>query len=275
MKKIINHIKEVINYIKKVIPEYKLILKNYHDKKIKPFIKSVLHKKITIKIIAFLFFLYSLLVGYSTTWKITKHKRLKHLIEGNFILVGWHSRTIMLPFFWKRFINKKLFALVSPHHDGQIMSNFLKCYDINVISGSTNEQANKSALTIMKILEKNNSIFISPDGPRGPRMRMKKSPIYFASKTGIPIVCACFSSSAAHLIKKSWDHIMIPLPFGKGIFNLSEPFYVPKDLTEEQIEEYRQKLENIANSISFDCDKQIGREPILPAAKDEIKIKRF
>ncbi len=241
---------------------------------LKPKIKSLLKKTIIIKTISFFIFIYAQIVGLTSRWNIDNPQKNKELLKKPAILIGWHARAVMLPFFWRKFTDKPLNALVSPHQDGQIIANLLKLYDIRPIAGSTNEKASQSALEIMRILEKKESIFISPDGPRGPRMRMKKSPIYFASKSGFPIIFATFSTSHALFFNKAWDKTLFPLPFGKGIFTLSQPFYIPSDINEEQMESYRLQLENIANSANFFCDRQSGQIPIEPAAPDEIKKKR-
>ena len=164
-------------------------------------------------------------------------------------------------------------ALVSPHQDGQIIANLLKLSDITPVNGSSNENQRASALELMRALMEGYDLFISPDGPRGPRMRMKKSPIYYAQKTGKPIICACFSMDKALIMDRSWDKNMVPVPFSKGVFCLSEPLYVPSDLTDEQIEEYRLKLEEIANKQSEECDRLVGRTPIMPSDINNTKSK--
>lgn len=242
---------------------------------LKPKIKKLLKHPLSIKAISLFMFMYAQFVGITTKWEIRKDINNNENVPQPSILVGWHSRAVMLPFFWHKLTDKKLYALVSPHQDGQLIANFLKFYDIDPISGSTNEQSVHGALEIMRLLENKQNIFISPDGPRGPRMRMKKSPVYFASKTGFPIVFACYSTSKAFLIEKAWDKTMVALPFGKGVFTLSQPFYVPADINDEQLEEYRLSLENIANEITNTCDTETGRPLVEPADCDEIKKKRF
>lgn len=242
---------------------------------LKPKIKSFMKKTFIIKMISFFIFIYSRLIGLTTRWHIDNSSQIQKQLSQPSILVGWHARTVMLPFFWHKLANQKLNALVSPHQDGQLIAHFLKLYDINPISGSTNEKASQSALEIMRLLEKKQSIFISPDGPRGPRMRMKKSPIYFASKSGFPIIFATFSTSHALFFNKAWDKTLFPLPFGKGVFTLSKPLYIPSNINDEQLETYRLQLEDLANSINSSCDTQVGQIPVQPADPDEIKKKRY
>lgn len=245
-------------------------LKNF----LKPKIKKLLKQPFIIKIVSFFIFIYAQFVGMTTRWKIENAKEIIEILSKPAILIGWHARVVMLPYFWCKYTyKKKLYALVSPHQDGQLITNFLKFYGIDTISGSTNQNANQSALEIMRLLKEGQNVCISPDGPIGPRMRMKKSPIYFASKTGLPIVFANYSTSRAKVVQKAWDKTMIALPFGHGVFMLSNPIHIPENLTDEQIEEYRLKVEEIANKISFACDIMVGRNPVEPASPDE-KIKR-
>ena len=187
--------------------------------------------------------------------------------------MGWHSRTTMMPFFWQKYIRTRLSALVSPHQDGQIIAHLLKRFNIKPVNGSTNEKARQGALELMRELMDGASLFISPDGPRGPRMRLKKSPIYFAQKSGKPIYCVSFSTNKAMVFEKAWDKTMITLPFGNGILQVSEPIFVPKDLSDEDFEQYRKKVEDIAINQLIDCDKKVGRTPCYPADINDYKRK--
>lgn len=241
----------------------------------KTILKRLLKNPIIIKILAFLIYLYSALVAMTSRWKLINSKQIEFINHNPAILIGWHARASMLPCIGRRYISNELYALASPHQDGQIIANFLKLFKIKIVSGSTNERSTQSALEIMRLLNSQKSIFITPDGPRGPRMRMKKSPIYFASHSGLPIVFITYSASHAFIINKAWDKTFVPLPFSNGCFAMSDPFYVPSDLKDEDIEDYRLKLEDIVNKLSIRCDKEVGREPVLPATPEEIKNKKY
>ena len=239
---------------------------------LKKITKNFLKSALGINLLAFLMFVYSKLVGKTSSWEFLGLQEAKSAVsDTNAIWIAWHARATMMPFFWQKLFNRKMAALVSPHHDGQLVANFLKHYHITPVCGSSNENPRQSALELMRCLQDGYDLFISPDGPRGPRMRMKKSPIYYAQKTGKPIICACFSSNKALVINKAWDKTMVALPFSKGKFYLSQPLYIPDELTEEEEKAYCQKLKNIANSLYFKCDTDAGREPVLPADINDIK----
>ena len=166
-------------------------------------------------------------------------------------------------------------ALVSPHRDGRIIAGLLQRFGIGTIGGSSNENASGGALGLMHTIKREASIAIIPDGPRGPRMHMNKSPIYFAQKTGKPIVCGAYSIKNSKIIEKSWDKMMVPFPFSEGVCLISDPLFIPADASEEELEKYRIQLEDILNQTTFECDNLTGRQPILPDDGSEPhKIKR-
>ena len=239
---------------------------------IKSNIKNIMKSTFVIRFIAFMIYLYAKLIGKTCHWNFVNTEMAQKLNK-NAIFVVWHSRATMMPFFYQLLFKRRMAALVSPHQDGQLIAYMLKHFRITPINGSSNENPRQAALELMRKLQEDYDICISPDGPRGPRMRMKKSPIYFASKTKKPIVCVCFSSSPAAVVKTSWDNMLLPLPFTKGIFEISDPLYIPENLDDSSIETYRQKLEDFANKQLAHCDAFVGRKPTLPADLNDYKKK--
>ncbi len=241
---------------------------------LKPVFKKIMKSPFVICCVAFAVYLYSRFAGATTRWKYLGVIQAQQALQNtNAIFVVWHSRATMMPFFQHRVLKRKMAALVSPHQDGQIIAHLLKWFHITPVNGSSNENPRQSALELMRALIHGYDLCISPDGPRGPRMRMKKSPIYFASKTGKPIVCACYSSKPCKIASTSWDRTLIPLPFAKGVFALSNPIYVPEGLDDDGVETYRQKLERIANLQAQECDALAGNPVIEPADVNDFKKK--
>lgn len=207
---------------------------------------------------------YVKLIGRTTKWHYDGIDRFYKLVAENdgVIFLTWHGRALMVPHFWNG--SSKVYALVSLHRDGRMIAGLLERFDVNTIGGSSNENAVGSAISLMRAIKDNATICIIPDGPRGPRMHMGRSPIYFAQKTGKPIICASYSVKNSKIIEKAWDNMMIPLPFSEGLCRVSDPFFIPTDATEEELENYRRQIENTLNEISISCDADMGRTPILP-----------
>ena len=215
---------------------------------------------------------YSLWVWKTTRWDIIGLNRLYPIWDKDkaIVLTIWHGRVLMLPFFW----NKKhpLNALVSPHADGRIVSVFLKKVGFGTIDGSSNEDANVAAINLLRSIEKDEAIAIIPDGPRGPRMKMNKSPLYFAQKSGKPLFGASYTIQRSFVLK-TWDAMLFPLPYSRGILNITEPYYIPENATPEDIEKYRQAIENELNEMTHRSDKVLGLPYIEPGVT--AKVKRY
>ncbi len=245
--------------------------------KIKPYIKKLYQNSFFRNIISWLVYLYAQFVYKTSKWEVINREKLIDLWESGqtFILVGWHGRAIMYSSF--RDYRFPLNALVSLHKDGRIIAGVLQKYGLGTIGGSSNKNAKAAAINLMNSLKDNTSICIIPDGPRGPRMHMTESPIYYAHKTGVPIIGITCSVKKCKIIEKSWDKMMVPYPFNKGICRFSEPIYIPQDASEADLEKYRQQIETMLNRHSFEADQAMGLTPVLPGTeckkKNDIKGK--
>ena len=226
--------------------------------------KFILKSRPVIFLISCLIYLYARFTGITTKWKVNGVDEIYRFWEKNesIILVGWHGRALMLPLFWRA--KHPLSALVSSHQDGRMIATMLRIFGMKIINGSTNENASAAAFGLRRALADETSIAITPDGPRGPRMIMSMSPIYFAQKTGKPIFAMTYSTQNCKIIEKAWDKMMVPLPFSKGIFTISGPFYVPSGLNNDELEQQRLRIEKILNDITIAADKELGLTPVMP-----------
>ena len=180
---------------------------------------------------------------------------------GSMIVIGWHGRTLEMPYFWNK--SRPLNALVSPHRDGRLIVNILKKFGIGNVSGSSNKNSSEAALELMRNLQQNNSIAIIPDGPRGPGMRLTMSPLFYAQKSGKPIVGITYSIAGAKVIEKSWDRMLVPFPFQRGMYSITEPFFIPPEATEEELEKYRLQIETTLTELTWKLDREMGI-PFIP-----------
>lgn len=237
-------------------------------------LKNILKTSFAEKCVGNLAYFYLKFVGMTTRWQsVTGVKETYEALNnyGSIIVIGWHGRTLLMPYFWNK--SSVLNALVSPHRDGKIIVNILKKFGIGHISGSSNKNSTEAAFSLMENLQSGNSIAIIPDGPLGPSMKLSMSPLFYAQKTGKPILGITYSVAGSYIVTKSWDNMLLPLPFHRGMYAITEPFFVPKDATKEQLEEYRQQLENKLNELTWKLDKEMGL-PFIPQGKEAKKSRR-
>lgn len=247
-----------------------LNIKKRLKKKLKDFLKS----DTAVNCISSLIYWYTRLVYHTTSWQIQGREKPVQLWEEgkDFILIGWHGRALMLPAF--RDYRFPLNALVSLHNDGRMIAGVLQKYGLGTIGGSSNNNARGAALNLMSSLQNDTSICIIPDGPRGPRMHLSLSPVYYAKKTGKPIIGMTYSTKRNKIIESAWDKMMIPYPFNKGICCFTEPFYVPADATDDELENYRLEIEKKLNNLNYGADKKMGIPPTKPGNKIKNKNDR-
>lgn len=240
-------------------------------KKIKHIVRDFLRLPFILNFIGTMAGTYVWLVGKTGKFDVQGQKEFEALVAENDggIFVTWHGRALMLPFFWRN--TRQMKALVSPHQDGRIIARLLRMFHIWSIDGSSDRHALGAALEIVKELNEGTVVSLISDGPRGPSMRLNKSVIYFAQKTGKPIMGFTYSAKGAKIAKKSWDSMLVPPLFCSGVVRATKPLFVSAEAGEEELELLRQKFEDELNELTFEADKQCGLPQIMPGCSKKIK----
>ena len=240
-------------------------------KGIKKITRKLLKSSTCSELMSFLLYLYTKFVYYTTLWNKRELSRLYHVWQENdsIILISWHGRATMAPCFWDQ--KRPMNALVSLHNDGKLMARLLEHFGLGIIGGSSNSNAKSAAVSLMKALKNRQSICIIPDGPIGPAMHMNMSPLYFAQKSGKPIIGITYSCKHAKIFTNSWDEMMLPFPFNHGIVKTTRPFFIPKDADDNTLETLRQEIEQEMVSISMAADTSLNRVPVCQGTRIKTK----
>lgn len=176
-----------------------------------------------------------------------------YLTEGKpFIVAFWHQRLLMMPYTWRSVGGDRPFnMLISSHRDGEIISRTIARFDIKTIAGSTGKGKGGAAALrqILKALKAGEVVGMTPDGPRGPRMRASDGIIQAARMAGVPIFPLTYSATNRKVIQ-SWDRFILPLPFSRGVFHWGDPIFVDRKLDEEGMEAKRVELENALTELT-------------------------
>ena len=160
-----------------------------------------------------------------------------------FILAFWHSQLMMIGFSWKK--NNNVNILASGHSDGRFGAIVGKYFNLNNIQTSKKNKS-ISMRFIFKLLNENNYVGITPDGPRGPREIVSEGIIKIAKSSKVPIIPIGFWSSKNFKLK-SWDSFLITLPFSKCSFVWNKPLEIPYNIQENQIQHYQKLLQEKIN----------------------------
>ncbi|MCL4715952.1 MAG: lysophospholipid acyltransferase family protein [Hyphomonadaceae bacterium] len=218
---------------------------------------------------------YMLLVGATTRWTRVNREAVEPFWRpdgGKLIGCIWHGRFALVHKMWsfKRGVPKAK-MLISQSREGGIVAHTSRTVGAEVIRGSAAKgEKRKGGVEAMRAMARHidggGVICMTPDGPRGPRMRVKRGPIQLAKLAGAPLLAVTWATSNRIVFHKSWDRFILPLPFGRGALVWGDPIPPPPmDASDEQIEAARLRLENEMNRIAAEADRIAGVAPILPA----------
>lgn len=115
----------------------------------------------------------------------------------NFIVCFWHGRLLMMPYGQG---NNKGKVLISRHRDGELITRIVKFFHIGAVRGSYRKGTVSSLREIYTDLKNGYDIAITPDGPKGPRHKVKEGIIELGRLTGKAIVPVTYSSGKKKLL---------------------------------------------------------------------------
>lgn len=183
------------------------------------------------------------------------------------VAVIWHNRLLFFPVMCPRWERTHTVALISASRDGQYIADLCKQWDVDSIRGSSSRKSVHVMGEAVDHLKKGQFVAMTPDGPRGPRYSMSRGPIRMASETGVKIVPIAINYSSYWELK-SWDKFQIPKPWAKISIVFGKTFSVPPDLTEEEVDKWREILRKKLNEISL-----VTPEMEKEAEKDDLEYK--
>lgn len=204
--------------------------------------------------------LYIRLVYATNRWTHEGAEHTRRMCDEGRPFVGafWHGRMMMIPVAWRRMA--PMHILISSHRDGRIIADVIAHFGVGSIAGSTGRGGGGALRAMIKLLAAGECVAITPDGPRGPAMVASSGIVNVARLARAPIIPIAFATSRRRIMR-SWDHMHLALPFGRGIFVWGEPIEVDRDLDDAGIERTRQLLEQRMREMTALADSRVGHGP--------------
>jgi lysophospholipid acyltransferase (LPLAT)-like uncharacterized protein len=218
---------------------------------------------------------YIRLVYYTSRWRNLNAEAVTPYLRNRkpFICAFWHGRMMMMPLGWTS--DAKMHVFISRHRDGEVIARTMQRFDIGAVRGSSASKGrDKGALaairSLLRVLRAGDTISITPDGPKGPRMRASDGVAMLAKLSGLPIIPSAFSASR-RIVLNSWDSYVLALPFSRGVFIWGDPIFVPADADAARLEAARLRIETSLNDLTAEADRLCGQSTIAaaPIAADE------
>ncbi|PIW26588.1 MAG: hypothetical protein COW30_14370 [Rhodospirillales bacterium CG15_BIG_FIL_POST_REV_8_21_14_020_66_15] len=227
-------------------------------------LKKVLKSDAVRRLLCWLGSLYIRLVHATGRWQVVggQSARDRWAAGKPFILCFWHGRLLMMPYCWPR--DRTIHMLISRHRDGQIIARTVGHFGIRTVAGSSSRGGAPALRAMVKALKTGDCVGITPDGPRGPRMRASDGIVNLARLAGVPIIPATFGAERGRLLQ-SWDRFLVAWPFGRGVIVWGDPIEVARDADADGLAAARAEVENALNAITAEADRLTGRDPVAPA----------
>jgi lysophospholipid acyltransferase (LPLAT)-like uncharacterized protein len=228
-----------------------------------PPLKQIIRSQIIQSAICWILAGYIRLIWLTSRWRVMGAHVPAEYWDGRkpFILAFWHGRLMMMPYCWRR--GMKMNMLISRHRDGGLIAGVIRHFGLGAVRGSSakpgkNDKSGGGALrAIIRLLSCGEYAGVTPDGPRGPAMRVGGGVLAMARLSGAPIIPVTFAASP-RIHVNSWDRFLVPLPFGRGVFIWGNPLTVPRDADDGALDQARQMLENDLIRITREADDLCG-----------------
>lgn len=207
---------------------------------------------------------YIRLVYRTSRWRMVGGEDARRLFADGkpFIAALWHGRLLMMAHSWPKGV--PVHMLVSHHRDGRLIGDTIAHLGVGSVAGSTSKGGAGAVRAMVRLIRKGEYVGVTPDGPRGPRMRAQMGVAAIAKLSGVPVVPMAYATRRRRVLG-SWDRFMVPSPFNRGVFVWGDPIAVPRDADEARLELARLEIERAMNAVTAEADRLSGHAPVPPA----------
>lgn len=187
------------------------------------------------------------------------------------IVAFWHGRLFLMGRAWPGADPQRFHMLISQHRDGELIARTIGHFGYRTVRGSSAKPGSdrrkggaEAVRRMVGLLREGNWIGITPDGPRGPRMRASDGIVAVARLSGMPVHPIAIATSR-RLLLRTWDRFQVPLPFSRAVLIFGDPLEVPRKAAPEAYDQVRRDIEQRLIAITQEADRLAGAEVVEPA----------
>jgi lysophospholipid acyltransferase (LPLAT)-like uncharacterized protein len=155
------------------------------------------------------------------------------------VFVLWHGR-LLPPTYHHR--QQGVVTLISQHRDGEYITRVVNRWGYIAVRGSSSRGGMQALRELLRHLRAGRSLAITPDGPRGPRERLKLGPLLAAQRADAPVIPVGSAANRAWFFG-GWDRFLIPKPFARLQVVYGEPVWISRDLDEAGLQAVAEEIE--------------------------------
>jgi lysophospholipid acyltransferase (LPLAT)-like uncharacterized protein len=181
------------------------------------------------------------LLGATLRWRSEGLEQLDAILRRGQqpVMAFWHGRILPATYYFRR---RGIVVITSENFDGEWIAGIIERFGYGTARGSTTRGGRKALLQLTRAMAAGKAAGFTVDGPRGPARIAQPGAIWLAKATGNPVLPFHLEADRSWTLN-SWDRTQIPKPFATVALAVGEPFAVPPDADEDQIERHRRLLE--------------------------------
>jgi lysophospholipid acyltransferase (LPLAT)-like uncharacterized protein len=194
----------------------------------------------------------------TTRWRVEGEAHLAPAAAGQpRVIAFWHERLPLMPALLlharRQTPGLRAQILASRHRDGRFLGEIMRRFGVAVAHGSSARDGHRDkggaqgARSLLQGLAEGMHAVITPDGPRGPRRVAAPGVAQLAGRAGVPVL-PCGGQVRRHIALPTWDRMVLPLPFGRGVLLCGPEIAVPA-------EEWAASLPAITAALSAAADR--------------------
>jgi lysophospholipid acyltransferase (LPLAT)-like uncharacterized protein len=204
---------------------------------------------------AWLLGLYLAFALRTTRWRIEGEEHIApHFAGAPCVAAFWHEYLPLMPMLWvlgrQGGATGRPHVLVSRHRDGRFIGEVIRRFGVTLVYGSSTSKGRSrggaaGVRALLAVLAQGDHVVLTPDGPRGPRRVAAPGAAQLAALGQVPLVPMAAQSTSRHRLG-SWDRMVLPLPFGRGVIVCGTPLLVPR----EDWQDWVAPIEAALNAVS-------------------------
>jgi 3-deoxy-D-manno-octulosonic-acid transferase len=167
------------------------------------------------------------------------------------VVAMWHGQFLLLPLIPKP-PGVEVDVMVARHRDAELIGAALKHFDLRLIrgAGAASRQKDRGGahayMAAVQALREGHSVAMTADVPGGIARRAGTGIVMIARQSGRPILPVAIATSR-YLAFDTWSRLTVNLPYSNMGFAAGNVVRVPRDASNEELERYRQEVEDSLN----------------------------
>lgn len=193
-----------------------------------------------------------LLIGSTLRWKIEGWSNLENIHKNRkrFVGVFWHNRIFMTAYFFR---DRNIVAMISRNRDGEYIARVSRRLGFGAARGSSSRGSRGAVVEMLRALKRQQDVFFTLDGPRGPRYVAKPGAVFVAGKSGSPILPFTISTEKKWVMR-SWDGFIVPKPFSRALVLIGPAIDAAADADTEAMERVQEEIQSSMNRLCLQAD---------------------